>query len=63
MAMLNIKVKYFASALRLLPASAWAGRMTARQRRTLRFCATCGLSIASLAFVLMFTRILLQWTT
>lgn len=36
--------------------------MRARKLRILSFCATCGLSIVSLAFVVIFTRILLQWT-
>lgn len=38
-------------------------RMTSPQRRVLRFFATCGLFAASLAFVVIFTRILLEWTT
>lgn len=38
-------------------------RLTTRQQRILRWCATCGLSMATLAFVVMFTRMLLRWTT
>ena len=37
--------------------------MTTRQQSVVRLCSICGLSIAGLAFVVIFTRILLQWTT
>jgi hypothetical protein len=37
--------------------------MRTRQRTILRLGVACGLSVAILVFVVMFTRILLEWTT
>jgi hypothetical protein len=39
------------------------GSMTTRQQGILRFFVICGFFLASLAFVALFTRVLLQWTT